>query len=209
LRAASFQMGKWCDEQSKEFMLCRNEEQDPRYCVKEGKAVTACGVEFLQLLKKHCYQPFTTFWQCLDYYGRGKFETSRCRAKELEYNNCVKEYLGQERVHFGYFGKIRTHETTRPKPEEAPIKHAPLPDEEPKHWDCDDIQAVKGSYEGELFTHKIKPLIEDAVKNVPKEERPLFYNCPAQTRGDSYRFDIEGEQPKVPRRRYWASDKGV
>ena len=60
-------MGKWCDNESKEFMLCRYEEADPRYCIKEGKAVTACGVDFLNRLKKHCYEEFTQYWQCVDY----------------------------------------------------------------------------------------------------------------------------------------------
>jgi len=208
LRSAAHQMGKYCDEESKEFMLCRYEEADPRYCIKEGKAVTACGVKFLQQLKKHCYQPFTTYWQCVDYKGRAKFKTSRCRAEQLEYDNCVFEHLGQERVHYGYFGKIRTHETKRPKPTELPIKHAPLPDEEPKEWDCDDIRAVKGNYEGELWNAKFKPLIDEAVKDVPREQRPMWYNNPAGKQEEPYVKTADGDQNSKPKR-YWASDKGL
>lgn len=208
LRGVAHQMGKWCDNESKEFMLCRSEEGDPRYCIKEGKAVTACGVQFLQLLKKHCYQPFTTYWQCVDYEGRGRFRTATCRAQQLEYDNCVKEYLGQERVHYGYFGKIRLHETKRPKPTELPIKHAPFPDEEPKEWNCEDIQAVKGHYEGELWSNKFKPLIDDAVKVVPAEQRPMWYNDPAMKQKQCYVKHAELPQDAKPKR-YWASDFGL
>ena len=83
LRAAAHQMGKYCDEQCKEFMLCRYEEQDARYCLKEGKAVTACGVEFLTKIKKTCYDSFTNYWQCLDY----KVNDTRLRLGILEKGN--------------------------------------------------------------------------------------------------------------------------
>lgn len=212
LRCAAHQMGKWCDNESKEFMLCRYEEADPRYCLKEGKAVTACGVQFLQMLKKHCYQSFATYWQCVDYEGRGHFRTSTCRAQQLEYDNCVKENLGQDRVHYGYFGKIRLHESKRPKPIELPIKHAPLPDEEPEVWDCNDIQAIKGNFEGQLWSTKFKPLIDDAVKGVPLEQRPMWYSDPARKQKFAYvkTGDFLQNEPNDPKpKRYWASDHGI
>ena len=75
--------------------------------------------------------------------GRGKYKMSVCRDLQMKYDECVKENLGQDRVHYGYFGKIRVHETKRPKPTELPIKHAPIADEEPAEWNCEDIQAIK------------------------------------------------------------------
>jgi len=116
--------------------------------------------------------------------------------------------LGQERVHYGYFGKIRLHETARPRPTEPPIKHAPFPDEEPKEWDCNDIEAVRGHYEGELWTSKFKPLIDEAVKDVPAEKRPMWFNDPARKQRVTYVKYHEGYQDAKPRR-YWASDFGM
>ena len=87
--------------------------------------------------------------------GGGYFRTELCRAEQTVYDNCVLEHLGQERVHYGYFGKIRLHETTRPKPQEIPIKHAPLPDEVPETFDPEEIQAVRGFWEGELWSKKV------------------------------------------------------
>jgi len=208
LRAAAHHMGKWCDNESKDFMLCRYEEADPRYCIKEGKAVTACGVEFLNRLKKHCYAPFTNYWQCIDFKGEGKFSMSHCRPQQTEYDQCVLEHLGQERVHYGYFGKIRVHETTRPKPTEIPIRHAPIADEEPPFWDCQDIEAVKANFEGELWSAKMKPLIDEATKDVPVEQRPMWYNNPVKKQKATYVKTGDYLQDAKPKR-YWASDFGI
>jgi len=208
LRAAAHHMGKWCDNESKEFMLCRYEEADPRYCIKEGKAVTACGVDFLNRLKKHCYEEFTQYWQCVDYRGNGRYRMSSCRAQQTVYDNCVLEHLGQERVHYGYFGKIRVHETCRPKPTEIPIRHAPLADEEPAEWDCEAIEAAKGDWAGELWDKKLKPLIDDATKDVPREQRPMWYNNPDKKQKVTYVKNQSYIQESKPAR-YWASDFGL
>lgn len=40
LRAASFYLGKRCENENNEFMLCRSERNDPRKCVTEGKIIT-------------------------------------------------------------------------------------------------------------------------------------------------------------------------
>lgn len=57
-------------------MLCRNEEEDPRRCLKEGAAVTACGVRFLQQIKKQCRAEFEDYAHCIDQ-AHKKLYTSR------------------------------------------------------------------------------------------------------------------------------------
>ena len=66
LKAASLQLGKFCEFESNEFMLCKQETGDPRKCLQEGRDVTACGHRFLQRLKETCYEEFTSFWRCMD-----------------------------------------------------------------------------------------------------------------------------------------------
>ena len=47
--------GKHCEAQNNEFMLCRAEnEDDPRKCVKDGKEVTSCAMNFLRMVSKKC-----------------------------------------------------------------------------------------------------------------------------------------------------------
>lgn len=50
-------------------MLCRQELDDPRKCLDEGKAVTACALEFFRKIKKTCYDEFTQYSTCLDKTG--------------------------------------------------------------------------------------------------------------------------------------------
>jgi len=47
-------------------MLCRQELNDPRKCLAEGRAVTACALEFFRKVKKTCYAEFTQYANCLD-----------------------------------------------------------------------------------------------------------------------------------------------
>ena len=59
LKAGSQHLGKYCESQNNEFMLCRLEEKDPRKCVSDGKAVTSCALEFFSKVKLgltyYCY----------------------------------------------------------------------------------------------------------------------------------------------------------
>ena len=48
LKAGAQHMGKYCEPQNNEFMLCRSENQDPRKCLQDGKEVTACALDFLR-----------------------------------------------------------------------------------------------------------------------------------------------------------------
>ena len=49
-----------------EFVLCKNEERDPRKCVEYGKTLTACGLDFFRKVKAECLQEFTQFANCID-----------------------------------------------------------------------------------------------------------------------------------------------
>ncbi|KAA3669800.1 NADH dehydrogenase (ubiquinone) 1 alpha subcomplex subunit 8 [Paragonimus westermani] len=69
LLAAGIHLAKFCDEQCKEFMLCRYETHDPRACISEGKVVTDCAHKFFKLVKRHCAEEFTAYFTCLHKYG--------------------------------------------------------------------------------------------------------------------------------------------
>jgi len=132
LRAAAHHIGKYCDEQSKEFMLCNLEEKDPRKCINEGKAVTRCGLEFFKKMKLQCAEEFTDYWKCID---RSQYDMNfkHCRKTQGVFDKCVLDKFGQERPELGYFSKVRVHHTSRPKPETSVLLPEPLP-EDPK-WD--------------------------------------------------------------------------
>uniref|UniRef100_A0A2I2YHG3 NADH dehydrogenase [ubiquinone] 1 alpha subcomplex subunit 8 n=1 Tax=Gorilla gorilla gorilla TaxID=9595 RepID=A0A2I2YHG3_GORGO len=70
LKAAAHHYGAQCDKPNKEFMLCRWEEKDPRRCLEEGKLVNKCALDFFRQIKRHCAEPFTEYWTCIDYTGQ-------------------------------------------------------------------------------------------------------------------------------------------
>ncbi|PVD36028.1 hypothetical protein C0Q70_02998 [Pomacea canaliculata] len=127
LRAGAHHFGKYCDEQSKEFMLCLQEEKDPRKCIAEGKEVTRCGLEFFGKVKQNCYSEFTKYFECIDHSDR-QMSLKHCRTSQALFDNCMKEKLGQDRPDLGYFASRRIHHTERPKPQLAPH---PLPERIP------------------------------------------------------------------------------
>lgn len=57
-------------------MLRRRELEDPRKTLNEGAAVTACGIRFLQKLKKTCNSEIDNFANCIDH-GSAKLYVSK------------------------------------------------------------------------------------------------------------------------------------
>ncbi|XP_013136704.1 PREDICTED: NADH dehydrogenase [ubiquinone] 1 alpha subcomplex subunit 8-like [Papilio polytes] len=128
LRAGSFHLGKYCENQNNEFMLCRFEEKDPRKCINEGKAVTACTLEFFRKVKKTCLAEFNQYANCIDK-SSGEYSFRYCRKTQDVYDKCILENLNLERPPFGYFCEVRVHDTKRPKP--AVEEKAVYPDATP------------------------------------------------------------------------------
>ncbi|XP_067003646.1 NADH dehydrogenase [ubiquinone] 1 alpha subcomplex subunit 8 [Anabrus simplex] len=128
LRAGAFHVGKYCENQNNEFMLCRKELDDPRKCINEGKDVTSCALEFFRKVKSSCYDEFTQYANCLDK-SSSLFEFQHCRKTQAVYDKCVLDNVGVERPHYGYFCRAKIHDTNRPKPEEP--KPAVYPDATP------------------------------------------------------------------------------
>ncbi|KAI4502419.1 hypothetical protein M0802_002331 [Mischocyttarus mexicanus] len=136
LQAASFYVGKKCEWESNEFMLCREEEKDARVCLKEGKALTACAMDFFKQLKKHCREDFEQYVNCIDR-SSGKMELAHCRKTQAVVDKCVLDKLNIERPYYGYFCETKVHDSKRPKPTykapEFPNSLPPLPEGEPEH----------------------------------------------------------------------------
>ncbi|CAH2056333.1 unnamed protein product, partial [Iphiclides podalirius] len=119
LRAGSFHLGKYCEQANNEFMLCRFEEKDPRKCINEGKAVTACTLDFFRKVKKTCLDEFNQYANCIDK-SSGDYSFEFCRKTQGVFDKCMLENLNLERPPFGYFCEPRVHDTKRPKPPVEP-----------------------------------------------------------------------------------------
>ncbi|XP_053229848.1 NADH dehydrogenase [ubiquinone] 1 alpha subcomplex subunit 8 isoform X1 [Podarcis raffonei] len=115
LKAAAHHYGSQCDKPNKEFMLCRWEEKDPRKCLKEGKEVNKCAMDFFRQLKLHCAEPFTQYWTCIDY--NNLLELRKCRKQQQVFDDCVLDKLGWVRPDLGQLSKVTKVKTDRPLPE--------------------------------------------------------------------------------------------
>lgn len=134
-------LGKFCDNQCKEFMLCRAEEQDPRKCLKEGQDVTECGLQFFRKVKQTCRDEAEWYTKCLIFSGHD-VEYKLCRPEQALFDNCMYDN-GFERAKFGHFNMLRVHETERPRPKRiVPI----FPDSSPSFDIFDEKNRQKGPH---------------------------------------------------------------
>lgn len=98
-------------------MLCREELNDPRKCLKEGNDVTSCSFEFFRLIKKSCHAEFAQYAHCLDK-SSSDLNYKHCRNTQNVFDKCVLDKLNIERPGYGYFCRAQVVNTDRPKPPE-------------------------------------------------------------------------------------------
>merc|ERR1711981_196817 len=116
LKAGAMHLGKHCEAENNEFVLCRHETRDPISCLKEGKVVTACANEFFKKVKSACAESFTQHAMCLEQ-SSGKMDARFCRKSQILFDNCMKESLNMPRPFYGYHSLVKVHQTSRPAPE--------------------------------------------------------------------------------------------
>ncbi|XP_054016473.1 NADH dehydrogenase [ubiquinone] 1 alpha subcomplex subunit 8 [Hylaeus anthracinus] len=144
LQAASVYVGKKCEWDNNEFILCKQELKDPRKCIQEGKKVTACAMEVFQGIKKHCAEDFNRYVRCLER-SSGTMELSLCRNTQAVLDDCVLKNMNIERPSFGYFCEAKVHDSPRPAPQPAkeeypdrtcPVVEPPYPKAKysSRHW---------------------------------------------------------------------------
>ncbi|KAI8341319.1 NADH-ubiquinone oxidoreductase subunit [Chlamydoabsidia padenii] len=95
LKSAAYFIGAYCKEYNEDFMLCKNENNDPKHCLKEGRKVTRCAIDLITKLRENCGKEFDAHWQCLE---KNNQELYNCRKPEKALNSCVFEKLGLKKT---------------------------------------------------------------------------------------------------------------
>ncbi|XP_050551458.1 NADH dehydrogenase [ubiquinone] 1 alpha subcomplex subunit 8-like [Spodoptera frugiperda] len=136
LLTASAFIGKQCEGVNNEFVLCRQEYNDPRACLEVGKQVTACAKEVLKRIRKECCQEFNQYANCVDKSSRN-YTFRHCRRTQAVFDNCMRSRLCLLRNDFGYFCRGRIHKSTSDPPEPPPCPcHPKVDDATPSLPDC-------------------------------------------------------------------------
>lgn len=60
---------------------------------------------FSRQIKRHCAEPFTEYWTCIDYSGLQLFR--RCRKQQAKFDDCVLDKLGWVRPDLGELSKVK------------------------------------------------------------------------------------------------------
>lgn len=60
---------------------------------------------FIRQIKRHCAEPFTEYWTCIDYSNLQLFR--RCRKQQAKFDECVLDKLGWVRPDLGELSKVR------------------------------------------------------------------------------------------------------
>ncbi|KAI9098031.1 hypothetical protein DFS34DRAFT_642841 [Phlyctochytrium arcticum] len=95
LESMSFFFASYCKKWNEDFVLCKNENKDPKECLKEGRKVTRCALDLVKKLKTNCDKEWQEHWECLD---MNNHQLMKCRKPEREFNDCVFTKLGLTKV---------------------------------------------------------------------------------------------------------------
>ncbi|KAJ1978165.1 ndufa8, NADH-ubiquinone oxidoreductase complex I 19kd subunit [Dimargaris xerosporica] len=111
LTSAAYAIGAHCKEYNEDFMLCKNENNDPAHCLKEGAKVTRCSIDLLTKLRANCREQLTKHWKCLELNNHRLFY---CREEEEPLRACIFEKLGYKKEIPGApKDEIPVHERTK------------------------------------------------------------------------------------------------
>lgn len=136
LMTAAPYLGKMCENINSEFMLCRQETNDPRPCVELGKRVTECAIQVFQRIRKECLEEFKQYAHCIEK-SSGDFSYSHCRKTQCAFDDCMQTKICVNRPEFGYFCRARVHSSLSKAPKAPPCPcHPPVPDPTPALPDC-------------------------------------------------------------------------
>lgn len=118
LKAGGFHFYRYCEKINHEYILCKQDYEDPRACLQYANEVTKCALEFFRKVKKNCLNEINANAECL-YKSSSLWEYNNCRKSQAALDDCMLEKLNIERPHFGEPLEVHVIETDRPRPPPA------------------------------------------------------------------------------------------
>ena len=106
LWAGAHHIGNYRKDVNTKFMKKRHDTQDPRATIEEGKAVTACAMDFFMKMKEHCMAEFDSHYKCLN---KENMMYGMCRQTQKPYDECVLQNLKLESIQPDIRGPLPSH----------------------------------------------------------------------------------------------------
>eukprot|EP00871_Galdieria_phlegrea_P005521 jgi/Galph1/5970/GphlegSOOS_G4614.1 len=88
LYAAAKEIGRRCSKENRAFLECKNKEENPEECLKEGENVTNCVLQLLKEFNATCPKEFEEYSACLDRQSSQLYLFDRCRKFERQLVSC-------------------------------------------------------------------------------------------------------------------------
>lgn len=86
LYASAALLGQACKSENRAYLLCKQNTPNPRDCLGEGGAVTACGDALVARLKAAHSKEFEAFRECL---SKTNNAFDKCKAQKDALHACV------------------------------------------------------------------------------------------------------------------------
>jgi len=103
LWAGAHHIGNICKDVNTQYMQKRYVTKDPRACIEEGKAVTACALGFFKKMKEHCMEEFGAHMQCMN---MESMMYGKCRKTQKPYDECVFKNFNVESIQSNVEGPL-------------------------------------------------------------------------------------------------------
>ena len=94
LNGAAKIIGINCMKQNRDFILCKKSNGDPAKCLPEGRTVTSCVMETVNILRTACTANFEAYSDCL---VENAHEFDRCRNEQNKLRMCFSDYMAKQR----------------------------------------------------------------------------------------------------------------
>jgi len=98
LYAAAKEIGRRCAKENRDFLECKNREENPESCLGQGEKVTNCVLQLLKDLNATCPREFEEYSACLDRQSSQLYLFDRCRKFERNLVSCRSSIQSENRA---------------------------------------------------------------------------------------------------------------
>lgn len=98
LYAAAKEIGATCQAENRQFLKCKESNDEPSACLGQGEKVQSCALGVLKTAMQTCEETFQKYATCLDNQISEEYMFERCRKEETNFTTCRSDAKGTSKV---------------------------------------------------------------------------------------------------------------